>query len=109
MRCYGRRIYECYARQRARALTRICLGRQADAAESGAVRADMNCSEYDDDSLYTAIACSEFDASSCQLFCTGNFWCDDLCGAPRRPPPTISAFVSFLKHSREYLVGSSLE
>eukprot|EP00622_Pseudochattonella_farcimen_P003312 FR738458.1.p1 GENE.FR738458.1~~FR738458.1.p1 ORF type:complete len:346 (+),score=39.84 FR738458.1:74-1039(+) len=38
-----------------------------------------NCSDYDDDSLYTADSCGGYDKSACSNHCASG-WCYELCG-----------------------------
>lgn len=40
---------------------------------------NSNCSEYDDDSIYTSDVCGDFDAGACANYCKGGDWCSYFC------------------------------
>ena len=50
-------------------------------SDSDAVLAiDLNCSEYNDDDVYTNDSCVTFDKTSCGMYCYEDSWCEHFCG-----------------------------
>ena len=41
---------------------------------------DLNCSDYDDDTVYTNDSCVVYDQMSCDMYCISGSWCDHFCG-----------------------------
>ncbi|KAH8052481.1 hypothetical protein JL722_10024 [Aureococcus anophagefferens] len=49
-------------------------------ASSGVSASDLNCSDYDDDTVYTNDSCVIYDEMSCDMYCVSGSWCDFFCG-----------------------------
>jgi len=49
-------------------------------ASSGVSASDLNCSDYDDDTVYTNDSCVVYDEMSCDMYCVSGSWCDFFCG-----------------------------
>ncbi|KAH8047197.1 hypothetical protein JL722_13180 [Aureococcus anophagefferens] len=48
-------------------------------ASSGVSASDLNCSDYDDDTVYTNDSCVIY-GMSCDMYCVSGSWCDFFCG-----------------------------
>ena len=64
-----------------KASTKTSLTELAGAAseESEYSYGNNNCSDYDDDNIYTSDVCGSYDAGSCANNCKGGGWCSYFC------------------------------